>query len=909
MVTCTLLNRRVTTITLTKRWGEASTVGDTASMSITDPGPPRLDSATSVATGLPLFDLTHRAALIDVPAGTSLSLQERVTFTGTPYASALNCNGPVKTTTTPDGTTATLVAGTFTVPAVPSVTCIFDNSQQAVVQLVKEWAPGSTVDDLVRLTIAVPGIGSATGTSVAPGTLSAGPGIASPALLPVLPGQTVTLTEEFTRGSADSYARTLVCTGTGPFNYAPGALTGMRQITAADAGTVVTCTFTNNGNKAEVVVAKQLVPENDPAPFDLLINGEVVVEDAHHGKTSDPVTVTVGTEVNVTEEPGEGVDPAFFTSTVACDNDVVLDGTGTFTVPASAVGKRITCTFTNTHQPATIELTKRWLGPINPAEVVLVGSASGLGVDAIAAPNNGATPPVATIPVLVGQTVRLGERLPAALAPELDTTLDCGGTPVPLQAPVAAEADAPVTLLLRDAIPTPVDLLGNFEVPAAAANTTIRCTFTDARRSAPLTLQKAWVDGAVGDSATLTIDGTNDGSAAAVSPGGTGSQPSPQTVTVDVFGRETVNLAEAFGPTNAGSYTTNLACTDASGLTYTAGAAGGTYTMPVDPVAVTCTFTNTRLVPGSLTITKQVTSPPARNPDGTLTLAYDIVVANPGQLATGYQLTDTFAFAEGVVVVAATTVNVEPGNIATNPDFNGASQPAIASARLPGGASHRYRVTVVANVAGVDSVTELDCTLDPGEQGTGFLNRATVNPTAEACAPIPPQADLRVRKVVDQATVTIDEDTADRVRLSYTLEVTNGGPSPAVDAVLTDRLPPGSSFVSATPSVGTCTTSEQLVTCQLGTLAMGAAATISVVIDIPATQPEGSVVNVVGVSAATSDPILTNNVSAAITVVQREGSDLPVTGSQIAGVIGIGTLLVVSGVMLRALRRRRTPAA
>src|SRR5215204_7143865 len=78
-----------------------------------------------------------------------------------------------------------------------------------------------------------------------------------------------------------------------------------------------------------------------------------------------------------------------------------------------------------------------------------------------------------------------------------------------------------------------------------------------------------------------------------------------------------------------------------------------------------------------------------------------------------------------------------------------------------------------------------DCSLQPGETGTGFLNRAQVNPTAEACAEVP-DADVAITKQVDQADVDFDSDATTPARLVYTLVITNNGPDPAVDAMLDD---------------------------------------------------------------------------------------------------------------------------
>jgi uncharacterized repeat protein (TIGR01451 family) len=100
--------------------------------------------------------------------------------------------------------------------------------------------------------------------------------------------------------------------------------------------------------------------------------------------------------------------------------------------------------------------------------------------------------------------------------------------------------------------------------------------------------------------------------------------------------------------------------------------------------------------------------------------------------------------------------------------------------------------------------------------------------------------------------------------LTYTIETLNAGPASAAQVTVTDLLPAGLTFLSATPSQGTCTEEEGLVTCTLGGLAPAAAATI--VLDVIAESP-GTVVNEVHGSALEPDPDASDNVAVASTTV------------------------------------------
>jgi hypothetical protein len=90
-------------------------------------------------------------------------------------------------------------------------------------------------------------------------------------------------------------------------------------------------------------------------------------------------------------------------------------------------------------------------------------------------------------------------------------------------------------------------------------------------------------------------------------------------------------------------------------------------------------------------------------------------------------------------------------------------------------------------------------------------------------------------------------------------------PATTSGVVVTDPLPPGVTFVSATPSVGTCS-GTSTVTCKLGTFPSGTTATIDIVVTAPSVA--GTITNTATVAAATADPIPSNNSSTVTTTVQ-----------------------------------------
>ena len=66
--------------------------------------------------------------------------------------------------------------------------------------------------------------------------------------------------------------------------------------------------------------------------------------------------------------------------------------------------------------------------------------------------------------------------------------------------------------------------------------------------------------------------------------------------------------------------------------------------------------------------------------------------------------------------------------------------------------------------------------------------------------------------------------------LTNTISITNRGPGNALELALTNRLPAGFNFVSATSTLGAPAYNSGTVTCQFGTLAPNAGATVTVVV-------------------------------------------------------------------------------
>ena len=304
--------------------------------------------------------------------------------------------------------------------------------------------------------------------------------------------------------------------------------------------------------------------------------------------TVDQATTTVfsGQTVDLGEVL-DAVNTGSYTAQIACDQPGLspdADGQGgTYQVPAAPLAA--TCTITNTRTTATLILQKPWVNGaagdqagllVSGSNPATAGSSTSTATGAAGSQTDTANR--VTVTIFSGDTVTLAETLPP------DGHLNVGtyaSETVCDQPGLTADEDGQG---------------GSYQVPGTP--TAVTCTITNTRASATLVLQKQWVTAAAGDTATLTVSGSDPGTSGSATSTATGAAGS-ETDTVNqaiatIFSGETVDLVESLGAANTGSYDAQIACTPADGFTPGQGGQGGTYQVPAAPIAVTCTITNTR---------------------------------------------------------------------------------------------------------------------------------------------------------------------------------------------------------------------------------------------------------------------------------------------------------------------------
>jgi uncharacterized repeat protein (TIGR01451 family) len=171
-------------------------------------------------------------------------------------------------------------------------------------------------------------------------------------------------------------------------------------------------------------------------------------------------------------------------------------------------------------------------------------------------------------------------------------------------------------------------------------------------------------------------------------------------------------------------------------------------------------------------------------------------------------------------------------------------------ASLAPGATHTFEI-VAAVPSSVDDCIENSATVTNTTFDTNLANN-----TSSDCFPIEGRSNLKITKAASTPTVPPGGG-----QVMFTLVVTNDGPSDDPHAKVSDPLAAGLSLVSAEPSQGSCTTTNNTVSCDLGTLKDGGSAQVLVTVNTTATA--GCITNTARVRGAHEDPDPADNQASA----------------------------------------------
>jgi uncharacterized repeat protein (TIGR01451 family) len=575
------------------------------------------------------------------------------------------------------------------------------------------------------------------------------------------------------------------------------------------AGETVTCTFTNT-KKGNIVVEKKTNPSGDPQKFtfDPSWGADFELSD---GQSNDSGPLTPGT-YSVTETVPAGWD----LESATCD-----DGSSPSSI-ALGPGETVTCTFTN-EKDAFIVVEKKTNPSGDPQKFTFNPSwgASFQLSDGQSASSGDLDPGTYSVSETVPQGWDLESATcsdgssPASIALAAGETVTCtftnekdanvvvqkqtnpDGDPQAFQFSASYDADGfsladnqqndsgdldPGTYSVSETVPTGWDLTSavcsDGSQPSAialAAGETVTCVFTNTKRGTIIVEKQTAPDKAAG-SFTFTGDAAGsigDGGQIVVANLVPGTYTSTETVP-------------------AGWGLTSISCSDANS---TGSLPTRTATFRLEAgETVKCTFTNTKLGQGSISVSKSAEPTTLKEPGGNVT--YTVTITNTSTLNVTIQ-------------------NVVDDKFGDLDDEGGSGCFDVPINMAPGQSTYCQFTRAIT-----------------GTGGTQHVNTVTATGKDEAGNPVSASDDAAVTITPRLIDLVIVKEATSPTPLNgivtYDMTVTNKGPDTATNVQLGDPAPAGITYLTATPSQGTCSVSPALVTCNLGTIAPGQTVTIRV---------------------------------------------------------------------------------
>jgi uncharacterized repeat protein (TIGR01451 family) len=188
---------------------------------------------------------------------------------------------------------------------------------------------------------------------------------------------------------------------------------------------------------------------------------------------------------------------------------------------------------------------------------------------------------------------------------------------------------------------------------------------------------------------------------------------------------------------------------------------------------------------------------------------------------------------------------------------------------------------------------------------TATLTNADGTVSDSETTTINPSFDLTITKSDGVSTITTGQN------LTYTIIVTNAGPSTASNVTVSDVLPSTLTFVSASSSSGTFTNNGGTVSGTIASIASGATATVTIIANVKNDTPDNATISNTATVSAANESTTTNNSATDTVTVQtfgsvsgfayidlnrngrRDSTDLPLSGVtvQLTGTLSNGTAI------------------
>jgi len=323
------------------------------------------------------------------------------------------------------------------------------------------------------------------------------------------------------------------------------------------------------------------------------------------------------------------------------------------------------------------------------------------------------------------------------------------------------------------------------------------------------------------------------------------------------------NLVGSFPPTSAYvDYTGTLGTTGAT-LTISGcneGGPPGTTTTVTTPTTTTTTTvpTTTNVPTASIQIVKTAD---AATVDAGNAIGFTITVYNTGSGdAQGVKLSDQLPDNAGLSWTVDAQGTGWDGTCAISSGV--LSCGGSSGATVPGGTTQSASTFTVHVTSPTTAATGGDCPGSGAVDNTAEVatsNAGSGSSSASTCVQEAAQSlvDLAITKTGSPSTVTLPGN------ITWTMVVTNNGPDADTGVTITDPMPAGNTFVSASSTQGTCT-GGAILNCDIGNMAAGATVTITLV-TTPSTP--GTVTNTATVVGNKPETNTGNNTASASVVV------------------------------------------